>query len=169
MKSLKKLESRFGNYHPQVAEVCNALGMLAKKEGHYKEAQSYYGYFIRNVCSRQKCDQDWETLLWIETSFTWDVPYKFGRYSPQKGQLQRSRLDSNAQFVSHETETTYFQAISTLKAALGPDHIEVAEVLNSQGLVLKKVKSRIDKKVTLLLRELIMMEQNCCTNVQSVS
>ena len=56
-----------------------------------------------------------------------------GIYLTNVGDIHRKKGDYK------EAETTYFQAISTLSDSLGPEHIEVAEVLNSMGLVLKKV------------------------------
>jgi len=42
MRALKKLESKHGDMHSEIAEVCNALGMLEKKEGNYVEAIKCY-------------------------------------------------------------------------------------------------------------------------------
>jgi len=36
------MQQIYGNFHPQIGELSNALGMLAKKEGQYSEALNYY-------------------------------------------------------------------------------------------------------------------------------
>jgi len=47
LRILTKLEQAFGESHPQIATVSNALGMLEKKEGHYNEALKYYKNALR--------------------------------------------------------------------------------------------------------------------------
>jgi len=46
-KALKQLEFVHGSIHPQVGELNNQLGMLAKKEGKYAEALTYYRTALR--------------------------------------------------------------------------------------------------------------------------
>mmetsp|Transcript_25841 Transcript_25841/g.36340 ORF Transcript_25841/g.36340 Transcript_25841/m.36340 type:complete len:698 (-) Transcript_25841:158-2251(-) len=112
---LKHLEATCGDTHPQVAEVCNSLGMLDKKEGKYNEALKYY-----------------KTALRISQHFFGKNHPSVGMYLTNLGDIYRKQGDFK------NAESTYHQAIATLEKALGRDHVEVAEVLNSMGLVLKK-------------------------------
>jgi Tfp pilus assembly protein PilF len=41
LKSLKQMESIYGQNHPSIANIMNNLGMLLKKEGKYNDALGY--------------------------------------------------------------------------------------------------------------------------------
>jgi tetratricopeptide (TPR) repeat protein len=57
---------------------------------------------------------------------------KIGIYSVNLGDIERKLGDFE------KAEVAYGRAIPLLEAALGPDNVELADALNSQGLVLKK-------------------------------
>ena len=140
-KCIAKIELSLGTRHPLLAEVCNALGMLAKKEGKYDEALRYYLHFYLSISfilfyfifvftflfSRYYK----KALKIAKHLFGKDHPH-VGMYLNNLGDVYRKKGDFR------KAEGIYFKAIATLEAALGPEHVEVAEALNSMGLVLKK-------------------------------
>jgi len=115
LKVLSKLESKYGDNHPEIAEVCNALGMLSKKEGNYNEALKCYKNALR--IAKHLYGKDHPNI---------------GIYLNNIGDIHRKEGDYK------KAETIYNQAIQILTKTLGPNHIEVAEVYNSMGLVKKK-------------------------------
>ncbi|CAF2977923.1 unnamed protein product [Rotaria socialis] len=115
LKSLKQMESIYGQNHPSIADIMNNLGMLSKKEGKYIEALDYLKQAIK-----------------ISKHYYGDEHPSIGIYLTNIGDIYRKQSDFKT------AEGTYKEAITALEKAFGPNHIEVAEVLNSMGLVLKK-------------------------------
>ena len=134
-KCIAKIELSLGTRHPLLAEVCNALGMLAKKEGKYDEALRYYLHFYIYIYILHFtflfCRYYKKALKIAKHLFGKDHPH-VGMYLNNLGDVYRKKGDFR------KAEGIYFKAIATLEAALGPEHVEVAEALNSMGLVLKK-------------------------------
>ncbi|CAF2805021.1 unnamed protein product [Rotaria sp. Silwood2] len=115
LKSLKQMESLYGQNHPSIADIMNNLGMLLKKEGKYNEALDYLKQAIK-----------------ISKHYYGEEHPSIGIYLTNVGDIYRKQGDFKT------AEGTYKEALTSLEKSFGPNHIEVAEVLNSMGLVLKK-------------------------------
>lgn len=134
-KCIAKIELSMGTRHPLLAEVCNALGMLEKKEGKYDEALRYpFIRFVRHDVLSHSCivTRYYKKALKIAKHLFGKNHPSVGMYLNNLGDVYRKKGDFR------KAEGIYFSAIAKLEAALGPDHVEVAEALNSMGLVLKK-------------------------------
>ncbi|CAF2776757.1 unnamed protein product [Rotaria sp. Silwood2] len=118
LKALKQLESVHGHNHPLVADVMNNLGILLKKEGKYIEALDYF-----------------KQALKISKHYYGHKHESIGMYLGNIGDIYR-KVCIRGDYKT--AEVTYKKALAALQESLGPKHIEVAEVLNSMGLVLKK-------------------------------
>ncbi len=131
-EALVVTEATLGPRHAEVAEICNALGMLEKKNGDYANARLHYErgdiccfgllFFVGFLC----------TAMSIVSELFGPAHPKIGIYSVNLGDIERKLGDFE------KAEIAYGRAIPLLEAALGPDNVELADALNSQGLVLKK-------------------------------
>ncbi|CAF1408595.1 unnamed protein product, partial [Adineta ricciae] len=132
LKSLKQAEALHGQNHPTIADIMNNLAVLHKKEGKYTEA-------LNNL----------KQALKISKHFYGQRHPTIGIYLTNVGDIYRkvkplTKYEAQIPFCSFEqgqfkiAEATYKEALTALQESYGPDHIEVAEVLNSMGLILKK-------------------------------
>ena len=82
VSTLAQLEARYGASHPEVAEVCNSLGMLEKKLNNYTVALKHYK----------------RALKIVEHFFGKQHP-KVGMYQTNIGDIYRCELPSSCEHV----------------------------------------------------------------------
>lgn len=142
-KTIIVIKKTFGSDKvPQCAQIYNSLGIIEKKKGNYKKALEYYKLSSK-ITKQFFGSKNPQELTAINQANIGDVFRKLGDYE--------------------KAETSYFIALEILEKLYGPEHVEVAEILHSQGLVCKK-RGSYDEAENYHTRALTIIEKSLGTS-----
>lgn len=136
LESLSIIEKEYGMKHAEVAEVCNALGMQLKKEGHPSSILSTLFFMICFFSGQyEEAKSYYNRALMIVTELFGSSHPKNGIYLVNLGDIYRKQGDYE------NAENSYAKAIPILEESLGKDNVEVADALNRLGFFLLLLSS----------------------------